>query len=937
MKIQSVALSNFKSFSDTVRLENVSAGANILIGKNGAGKSSIISAIQFVITPHWKISLAERKALVNESSPNIHSYVEIVFENADKAFPGGPLVTIRRTATQKAEEYSVDGRTVSREEMSSLFSTVGITRAVPYYIVEQGRIGQLSQMNGVERMNLIREMAGETMYEQNKEEGEKALASSQEIEQKISRLLEEVEKRVSAAESAKRSREEREELERKKRLLIREIYKRDLNRIKHRLEEMFDEESAFDTTADENVNVLHSQLESILSQIPPEEGSEKNSKENLKKNSFDGNIISENDLLNLEKKVTEKRKETETLQQEISYLESLCSVQESAGEEISAIQAQGEEAVRRKIISIRKDLNEYSLDKQQAKKEALLEERRSIWKEEKEVQKKKKVLEKEVEDKERAFLVSSSAFFLENEIQAFPGVFGYVYTLISIPGEIIIPLAQAQSHLLTSIVVDNRESAFSLVRAHKIDKTIIPLSCIDQRKTRQVPLPSLSSYISSASRYASLVEYLFGNIYFASDFDAALEISRKYKVNVITAAGEYFSGAGTVTSGESTGTSKFLQFMRSREEYRKCLAQESDISGRKERNEAVCADFFSSETRTAFYLRDLLYLLENEEVDVASSLLEKKVYYEQEILPSLQRIEQEYLSAKEKRERAEAVKDLKKKAVEIENRLARINDSSKWNDRVSEKARLETRFRRLQKKILSLNAEDVETVEVSPTQILSLEDAPRDKLIEGLSYLQKQVLLLPEESAQTENLVAEYMRIIEKIAELQKAKKKITEMQMHLEAHKEEITNITVQQVRENLAYFFRALTHGTARVTADEKNTSLDVQVSFNGEMYVSQEELSGGQRSILSLCMILSLQSIYPAPFYLLDEFDANLDVHFLQSIVGSGILEGKQLFISTFRGETLLLGKKFFHVINRSVHECSSAEAQDLLFSYLPEKIS
>lgn len=925
MKIQSIVLSNFKSFSATVCLDNISDGTNILLGKNGAGKSSIISAIQFVITPHWRISLAERKAMVSESSPDIHSYVEIVFENADKAFPAGSTVTIRRTVTQKAEEYCVDGHTVTREEMASLFSTVGITRAVPYYIVEQGKIGQLSHMNGTERMNLIREMAGQTMYEQNKEEGERALASSQEIEQKIQRLLEEVEQRVSAAENAKRAKRERDELERKKRLVIREVYKRDLNKIKAKLEEVFEEESAFDTTANENVNMLQAQLESLLSQIPLD---------NDGSGTTTAPAPTMDELASMEKELEEKKRKAQALRQDISRLESLCTIQESAGEEISALRAQGADAVNRKISSIRKELSEQSLDKQQAKKEALLEERRSIWKEEKDAQKRRKSLEKEMQDRERAFLVSSSAFFLESEMQTFPGVLGYVYSLVSIPSEIVVPLAQAQSHLLTSIVVSDRESAFALVRAYKIDRTVIPLSCIEKRKSRQIPLASLSSYISSADRYAHLVEYLFGAIYYVPDFDTALAASRKYKINVITAAGEYFSSTGTVTAGESAGSSKFLQYVRSREEYRKCLAQESETKRRRKENEAACSAFFSSETRTAFYLHDLIYLLENEDVDAASSLLEKRVQYEQEVLPSLYSAEQRYISAREKRESAEVIESTKKKAADIENRLARIIGSSKWNDKVSERGRLESRYRRLQKKILSLNAEDVEAVEIAPTQTLVLSEATRDVLAEALSYLQKQVLLLPEESGQPEHLVAEYMRIMEKITELQKAKKKITEMQLHLEAHKEEITNITVQQVRENLAYFFRTLTHGIAHVTADKQNTTLNIEVSFSGEACVSQEELSGGQRSILALCMILSLQSIYPAPFYLLDEFDANLDVHFLQSIVGSGILEGKQLFISTFRKETLLLGKKFFHIVNHSVDECSLSEARDLLSSYIPQ---
>lgn len=47
------------------------------------------------------------------------------------------------------------------------------------------------------------------------------------------------------------------------------------------------------------------------------------------------------------------------------------------------------------------------------------------------------------------------------------------------------------------------------------------------------------------------------------------------------------------------------------------------------------------------------------------------------------------------------------------------------------------------------------------------------------------------------------------------------------------------------------------------------------------SLSELSGGQRSLIALCLIFSMLTFKPAPFYIFDEIDAALDLNYTQSI--------------------------------------------------------
>jgi structural maintenance of chromosome 2 len=60
-----------------------------------------------------------------------------------------------------------------------------------------------------------------------------------------------------------------------------------------------------------------------------------------------------------------------------------------------------------------------------------------------------------------------------------------------------------------------------------------------------------------------------------------------------------------------------------------------------------------------------------------------------------------------------------------------------------------------------------------------------------------------------------------------------------------------------------------------------LEMRVAFGDVWKESLSELSGGQRSLLALSLILSLLLFKPAPMYILDEIDAALDLNHTQNI--------------------------------------------------------
>ena len=92
-------------------------------------------------------------------------------------------------------------------------------------------------------------------------------------------------------------------------------------------------------------------------------------------------------------------------------------------------------------------------------------------------------------------------------------------------------------------------------------------------------------------------------------------------------------------------------------------------------------------------------------------------------------------------------------------------------------------------------------------------------------------------------------------------------------------------QVNRDFGSIFSTLLPGAnAKLSPPEGGTVLDglcVRVAFGDSWKESLTELSGGQRSLVALSLILSLLLFKPAPMYILDEVDAALDLSHTQNI--------------------------------------------------------
>ncbi|KAL1564442.1 Structural maintenance of chromosomes protein 2-2 [Salvia divinorum] len=131
----------------------------------------------------------------------------------------------------------------------------------------------------------------------------------------------------------------------------------------------------------------------------------------------------------------------------------------------------------------------------------------------------------------------------------------------------------------------------------------------------------------------------------------------------------------------------------------------------------------------------------------------------------------------------------------------------------------------------------------------------------------------------------EYNDLISKKNIIENDKSKIKMVIEELDEKKKETLKVTWIKVNKDFGSIFSTLLPGTmAKLEPPEGGSFLDgleVRVAFGSVWKQSLSELSGGQRSLLALSLILALLLFKPAPLYILDEVDAALDLSHTQNI--------------------------------------------------------
>ncbi|KAJ5795959.1 uncharacterized protein N7518_004499 [Penicillium psychrosexuale] len=228
MYVKQIIIQGFKSYKDQTVIEPFSPKHNVIVGRNGSGKSNFFAAIRFVLSDAYThLGREERQALLHEGSGSavMSAYVEIIFDNSDDRFPTGkPEVVLRRTIGIKKDEYTLDRKNATKNDVMNLLESAGFSRSNPYYIVPQGRVTALTNMKDSERLILLKEVAGTQVYEARRSESLKIMSETNSKRAKIDELLDYINERLAELEEEKDELRSYQEKDKERRCLEYTIY-----------------------------------------------------------------------------------------------------------------------------------------------------------------------------------------------------------------------------------------------------------------------------------------------------------------------------------------------------------------------------------------------------------------------------------------------------------------------------------------------------------------------------------------------------------------------------------------------------------------------------------------------------------------------------------------------------------------------------------------
>ena len=160
-------------------------------------------------------------------------------------------------------------------------------------------------------------------------------------------------------------------------------------------------------------------------------------------------------------------------------------------------------------------------------------------------------------------------------------------------------------------------------------------------------------------------------------------------------------------------------------------------------------------------------------------------------------------------------------------------------------------------------------IEKLKNKLMEIKD---DVNIRGKSINRRIIPLIERSEKEAEDLLS-------KRAALEREKKTIEEFINELDDKKGRALSRTWQIVNSNFGAIFRSLLPMVDAKLAPPEGMSalegLELRVQLGSVWKDSLTELSGGQKSLLALSLVLALLLFKPAPFYILDEVDAALDV--------------------------------------------------------------
>ncbi|MGA2199727.1 MAG: chromosome segregation SMC family protein [Nitrososphaerales archaeon] len=123
-----------------------------------------------------------------------------------------------------------------------------------------------------------------------------------------------------------------------------------------------------------------------------------------------------------------------------------------------------------------------------------------------------------------------------------------------------------------------------------------------------------------------------------------------------------------------------------------------------------------------------------------------------------------------------------------------------------------------------------------------------------------------------------YRHLSERINELERERTSIVRFIENIDAEKKKVFMSAFETINAEFSATFKRLTVGEGRLELENKEDAfaggIFLMGNFRGKGDWESSSMSGGEKSVTAVALILAIQKVNPHPFYLFDEIDQNLD---------------------------------------------------------------
>lgn len=913
MFLKRIEMQGFKSFADKTII-SFSDPITGVVGPNGCGKSNIADAVRWVLGEQSAKSMRGEKmndvifaGSADRKKVNM-AEVTLVFDNANHILNDDRdeiEVTRRLYRDSNDAEYLINHNHVRLKDIVDLFLDTGLGKD-SLSIISQGNIVSFAEAKPLERRAIFEEAAGVAKYKKRKLESLSRLERTRANLERSEDILAEIEKQVSPLKRQARKAEQYREKKKRLEEIEISVLVKDIDSIHTEMDSL--KKNLFDLEAEITMNTTGIQVTETKISEARSRISQLDNKINSLQDAF---IRNGNDIHALESRKTEldeRRKyivETGTSAQKEKELKEMCDSARIEYED----RKERYDSLQKDIALLSEKLSAAAMDimEKNSSYEADSARLRSL-------ENRKNVLDSLMRNPFNNQQGIAAVMNARHTLNGILGVVGQIFNITSGYEEALsTALGGSMNNIVTSDEQAARNAIYFLNRNYSGRATFLPLTVCKPRYVRQEDLiiakntegflGCASDFVECDAKFRPVSESLLSNVFVVDKMENGNRLSaltkRMYKI--VTLDGEVIHRGGSMTGGKTRHNTNIVTMKKEAEEiaeslnsvhakaeisrkaYQAALTTKDDITRELQDKRFASASLEpvveAKQAKYEKYRSELAMLnpssTEEKEDDTKAHTddlvvrLNAAYSRRDEITAELKSLRNERVSINQDVERKEAqLRQMRKELSQGESNANAIR---------VEQGKLETR---LENSLSRLTGEYQMTYEFAATKVT---DEPLENAREEVAALRSEIERLgnvnmnaPEEYAEVNE---RYETLKSQIAELSESRDKIL-------AAIDEMDTVMKKQFREtfdaiNVQFddIFRSLYGGgKAKLILcdpdDILNCGIDIDAQPPGKAVTNNMLFSGGEKSLIALCVLFAILKVKPVPLVILDEVEAALD---------------------------------------------------------------